>query len=132
MNAVYREFSPRVEIYSIDESFLDISDVRTADRVPLRRDLRATVRAWTGIPTCVGIGPTKTLTKLANHIAKKHARARTASATSPTRRPPSMALPDPGGELWGIGAASAAKLSGLGVESVADLPTSTRGRCARR
>jgi DNA polymerase V len=66
-NAVYRDFSPAVEIYSIDESFLDLSDVRDRDRVALARDLRATVRAWTGIPTCVGIGPTKTLAKLANH-----------------------------------------------------------------
>ena len=69
-NAVYRDFSPAVEIYSIDESFLDLSDVRDRDRVALARDLRSTVRAWTGIPTCVGIGPTKTLAKLANHIAK--------------------------------------------------------------
>ncbi|MGN8097944.1 Y-family DNA polymerase, partial [Methylobacterium sp. 22177] len=69
-NAVYRQFSPQVEIYSIDESFLNLSDVAPALRVELARDLRATVRAWTGIPTCVGIGPTKTLAKLANHIAK--------------------------------------------------------------
>jgi len=69
-NAVYRDFSPRVEICSIDESFLDLSDVHPDLRIELARDLRATVRAWTGIPTCVGIGPTKTLAKLANHIAK--------------------------------------------------------------
>ncbi|MET3415203.1 nucleotidyltransferase/DNA polymerase involved in DNA repair [Methylobacterium sp. 1030] len=69
-NAVYRQFSPEVEIYSIDESFLNLSDVAPGLRVELARDLRATVRAWTGIPTCVGIGPTKTLAKLANHIAK--------------------------------------------------------------
>ena len=69
-NAVYRQFSPQVEIYSIDESFLNLSDVAPGLRVELARDLRATVRAWTGIPTCVGIGPTKTLAKLANHVAK--------------------------------------------------------------
>ncbi len=56
VNAVYRDFSPRIEIYSIDESFLDISDVREKDRESLARDMRETVRAWTGIPTCVGIG----------------------------------------------------------------------------
>ena len=69
-NAVYRDFAKAVEIYSIDESFLDLSDVREHERLELARDLRATGRAWTGIPTCVGIGPTKTLAKLANHIAK--------------------------------------------------------------
>jgi len=63
-NAVYRQFSPQVEIYSIDESFLNLSDVAPGLREELARDLRATVRAWTGIPTCVGIGPTKTLAKL--------------------------------------------------------------------
>ena len=70
VNAVYRQFSPEIEVYSIDESFLDLSDVRPRERGELARDMRATVLRWTGIPTCVGIGPTKTLAKLANHIAK--------------------------------------------------------------
>jgi DNA polymerase V len=120
-NAVYRDFAPAVEIYSIDESFLDLSDVRDRDRVTLARDLRATVRAWTGIPTCVGIGPTKTLAKLANHIAK----------TIPDLNGV-CDLTDPAAydhwlcrisvaEVWGIGRASLAKLIGLGVDTVADL-----------
>jgi DNA polymerase V len=120
-NAVYRDFAPAVEIYSIDESFLDLSDVRDRDRVTLARDLRATVRAWTGIPTCVGIGPTKTLAKLANHIAK----------TIPDLDGV-CDLTDPAAydhwlcrisvaEVWGIGRASLAKLIGLGVDTVADL-----------
>ena len=67
---VYRNFVRDVEIYSVDESFLDLSDVREQDWLTLAQDLRATVRAWTGIPTCVGLGATKTLAKLANHIAK--------------------------------------------------------------
>ena len=71
LNDIYRDFSPRVEIYSIDESFIDLSDVRPDLRIVLARDMRAAVRKWTGLPTCVGIGPTKTLAKLANHIAKK-------------------------------------------------------------
>ena len=59
-NTVYRQFAPDVEIYSIAERFLDLSDVRARDRVALARDLRSTVRQWTGLPTCVGIGPTMT------------------------------------------------------------------------
>ncbi|GJD79904.1 DNA polymerase V subunit UmuC [Methylobacterium gregans] len=120
-NAVYRDFSPRVEIYSIDESFLDLSDVRADRRIELARDLRATVRAWTGIPTCVGIGPTKTLAKLANHIAK------TVPDLDGVRD-----LTDPVAydhwlcrisvaEVWGIGRASLAKVEALGVDTVADL-----------
>ena len=58
------------EVYSIDESFLDLTDVQPRLREEMARDLRATVLRWTGIPTCVAIGPTKTLAKLANHIAK--------------------------------------------------------------
>lgn len=83
-NEVYRQFSPRVEMYSIDESFLDLTDVAHRHRVELARDLRATVLRWTGIPTCVGIGPTKTLAKLANHLAKPTRRSE-AYATSATR-----------------------------------------------
>ena len=61
LNAIYRQWSPDVEVYSIDESFLDMTDVRPIDRVAFGRDLRFTVQQWTGIPTCVGIGPSKTL-----------------------------------------------------------------------
>ncbi|PZM34714.1 Y-family DNA polymerase, partial [Salmonella enterica] len=69
---IYRQWSPDVEVYSIDESFLDMTDIRPADRVTFGRDLRSTVQQWTGIPTCVGIGPSKTLAKFANHVAKKN------------------------------------------------------------
>ncbi len=70
LNAIYRDATPDVEVYSIDESFLDLTGFTRRDRITLALDVRATVRAWTGIPTCIGIGPTKTLAKLANHIAK--------------------------------------------------------------
>lgn len=72
LNAIYRQWSPDVEVYSIDESFLNMTDIRPADRQAFGRDLRSTVQRWTGIPTCVGIGPTKTLAKFANHVAKKN------------------------------------------------------------
>jgi DNA polymerase V len=120
-NAVYRQFSPQVEIYSIDESFLNLSDVAPALRVELARDLRATVRAWTGIPTCVGIGPTKTLAKLANHIAKSvPVLGGVCDLTDPAAYAHWLCRIDVG-EVWGIGRASLAKLRAMGVESVADL-----------
>ncbi len=97
VNAVYRDFSPRIEVYSIDESFLDISDVRAADRVTLARDMRETVRAWTGIPTCIGIGATKTLAKLANHVAKKQPRARRGLRPDRPGRLRPLDGPDPAG-----------------------------------
>lgn len=120
-NAIYRGFAPEVEIYSIDESFLDLSDVRAVDRVALARDLRATVLAWTGIPTCVGIGPTKTLAKLANHIAKSVPElAGVCDLTDPSAYDHWL-IRVSAAEVWGIGRASLAKLEAMGVESVADL-----------
>ena len=69
MMTLAAQYAPRQEIYSIDECFLDFDGVR-GDLVAIGRDLRATVLQWTGLPTSVGIGPTKTLAKLANHVAK--------------------------------------------------------------
>ena len=121
VNAVYRDFSPRIEIYSIDESFLDISDVRPTDRETLCRDMRETVRAWTGIPTCVGIGPTKTLAKLANHVAKKNPElGGVCDLTDPVQYDHWMVRVPPE-DIWGVGAASARRLEALGCESVADV-----------
>lgn len=69
--ATISDFSPRTEIYSIEETFVDMSGFggRMLDRAA---EMRATVRRNTGIPTCVGIGPTKTMAKFANFIAKKN------------------------------------------------------------
>lgn len=62
---------PTVENYSIDESFLNLGEFGNREVEPLARELRDRVKQWVGIPTCVGIAPTKTLAKVANFIAKK-------------------------------------------------------------
>ncbi len=72
VNEVLGRFSPEAEVYSVDETFLDFGGLPCRDLWAYAQDLRATVRRWTGIPTCVGIGPTKTLAKLANAVAKKN------------------------------------------------------------
>ena len=61
---------PTIENYSIDESFLNLGEFREREVEPLARELRERVHRWVGIPTCVGIAPTKTLAKAANFIAK--------------------------------------------------------------
>jgi DNA polymerase V len=67
---VLADFSPDLEIYSIDEAFLGLGGFE--DRLETHaRTLRATVLQWTGIPVSVGIAPTKTLAKAANRLAKK-------------------------------------------------------------
>ena len=66
------QFAPEVEIYSIDEAFLNLAGVPACQLAGLAQEIRRTVRQWTGIPVSVGIGPTKTLAKAANtSIAKK-------------------------------------------------------------
>ena len=120
-NAIYSGFSPRLEIYSIDESFLDMADVVAEQREALARDLRSTVLAWTGLPTCVGIGPTKTLAKLANHVAKKNPDlGGVCNLTDESVRRRWMAVIGLE-EVWGIGPASQAKLQAIGCRTVADV-----------
>src|SRR5436190_21801266 len=69
MMTVVGKYAPRQEVYSIDESFLDFDGVQS-DLTSLGCEMRGAVHQWIGLPTCVGFGPTKTLAKLGNHIAK--------------------------------------------------------------
>ena len=64
---------PRVEVYSIDEAFLDLSRLdKCQDINQLAMDIRQRIQQWIGISVCVGIGPSKTLAKLANYAAKQY------------------------------------------------------------
>lgn len=69
---ILRGYSPNVETYSIDESFLSLNglDNLWPTATDMGQSIRYRIRKWTGLPVCVGIGPSKTLAKLANHIAK--------------------------------------------------------------
>ena len=69
---ILKTFSPNVEIYSIDEAFLDLSFVEENKTEELAKEIRNRILKWTGIPTSVGVSSTKTLSKVANHIAKKN------------------------------------------------------------
>lgn len=66
-----KQFSPRIEIYSIDEAFLDLSSIKDKNLFEHGNKIRKTILKWTGIPTSIGIATTKTLSKAANHVAKK-------------------------------------------------------------
>ena len=63
-------FTPEIELYSIDEAFLNLAGFERRGLAEYARMIRATVRRHTGIPVSIGIGPTKTLAKIANHLAK--------------------------------------------------------------
>ena len=74
MVTILRGFAPAVEVYSIDESFLDLGSMRVSDIAAHGHAIRRRVGRWLGLPVCVGAGPTKTLAKMANHLAKKQPR----------------------------------------------------------
>ena len=66
-----KRFNSAIEIYSIDEAFLDLSNFSDDEVEIVGKEIRQTILKWTGIPTSIGIAKTKTLSKIANHIAKK-------------------------------------------------------------
>lgn len=113
---VLRESGLPVEVYSIDESFVDLSKIR--HRLQFAKDLRDRIRQWTGISNCIGIGPTKTLAKAANKLAKKRAGVVDLSDRSEREE----ALRDyPVGDLWGVGRKWETKLASMGIATAAQL-----------
>ncbi len=66
-----KRFNSDIEVYSIDEAFIDLSNFPDNEVKDVAQEIRSTVLQWTGIPTSIGIAQTKTLSKVANHIAKK-------------------------------------------------------------
>jgi DNA polymerase V len=121
VSAVLLSMVPTIENYSIDESFLNLGEFSEREVEPLARELRERVHRWVGIPTCVGIAPTKTLAKVANFIAKKRPQYRGVCDLRSSRVRAELLSTVPVNEVWGIGSASAAKLSRIGVQTAADL-----------
>jgi DNA polymerase V len=119
--SILEGFAPSIEIYSIDESFLDLMGVCEQDPIAYGQIIRKAVFRATGIPVCVGMGTTKTLAKLANYGAKKWKHTNgVLDLSDPIRREKFMKLV-PVGEVWGIGSRTTAKLNQLGIKTVWDL-----------
>jgi len=126
------------EVYSIDECFVDLAGVG-GDLTARGHRMREQLLQWVGIPSCVGIGPTKTLAKLANHIAKTAtyqpgrypAQVCNLSALSPAALQAVLAATRVG-EVWGVGRRLGAQLEACGIRSALDLaqldPTTVRRR----
>ncbi|ROM44116.1 DNA polymerase V subunit UmuC [Pseudomonas protegens] len=111
---------PVVEVYSIDEAFADLTGINSLDQ--FGRQIRAQVLRCTGIPVGVGIAPTKTLAKLANHTAKR-LQAHTGGVvdiTDQVKRDWVLRNTDVA-EVWGIGRRMKAHLDGMGIKSAMDL-----------
>lgn len=112
-------FSPVIENYSVDETFVDLDGFN--DPVRQSTEMRMAVREVTGIPTCVGLAPTKTLAKLANFAAKKNpVFGGVCDFMDEQVRTWCMDRIDVG-EVWGVGSKTEAKLKAIGIETVAKL-----------
>lgn len=107
---VLEQFAPEIEIYSIDEAFLSIA---TDDPLALAQEIRQRVLRWTGIPVSVGIAPTKTLAKVANHIAKKD---ESQNGVYLLEEPLDQTLNSfPLDDIWGIGRNLSKRLKAHGI-----------------
>ncbi|WP_320734190.1 Y-family DNA polymerase [Enterobacter kobei] len=116
------EMSPRVEIYSIDEAFCDLTGVRNCRVLEeFGHELKDAVRRNTGLAVGVGIAQTKTLAKLANHAAKTwKATGGVVDLSNVDRQRKLMALL-PVDEVWGVGRRISKKLEAMGIKTVLDL-----------
>ena len=118
---IIAQYSPIQEVYSIDESFIDLEGL-PFDLVNHMQSLRRQVRRWTGVPVCVGMGSTKVLAKLANRIAKKYSKFNGVFDIDalPYDRYRRLLRSVEVGDLWGIGRQSAKKLSRININSSYD------------
>jgi DNA polymerase V len=121
-------FAPNMEVYSIDEAFLDLSGVCQQDPIAYGHLIRKSVVRATGIPVCVGMGPTKTLAKLANFAAKKWCKTGGVLDLSDSVRREKLMRLVPVAEVWGIGSRTTLKLKQLGINSVWDLAAQSSQR----
>ena len=119
--AILADMAVRIERYSIDENFADITGI-PGDPAELGRAMKARIYEWQRIPACVGIANTKTLAKLANHLAKEwpvFGGVINWLDLAPHRREKAMSI-TPLTEVWGIGRRMGEALQNLGIHTVLD------------
>lgn len=126
-------FSPLQDVYSIDECFLDLTGSQPSP-LACARAIRAEVKRRIGLPVCVGLGPTKTLAKLANHIAKKGPQYGGVFSWDgrPEAEIAALLTEIPVREVWGVGSCLTARLNSLGIRTVRDLQQSHPGGLRRQ
>ena len=123
---------PRVEIYSIDECFGDIEGIENP--TPLAHRIRNRVLQGLGLPTCIGIAPTKTLAKLANRIAKTYPARQGVfnwCELSQARQTKALSM-TPVSDIWGVGKATSEALASMGIDSALALRDMDTGLVRKR
>ncbi|TFE67630.1 Y-family DNA polymerase [Methylacidiphilum caldifontis] len=116
---VLEESAPFVEIYSIDEAWIDLSNCPSPE--DFARKLREKIGRWTGIPVTLGIGPTKTLAKSASKIAKKNSSLKGVNLLFDEEETAKVLSSLEIEDVWGIGKKLATKLKDLGIHKAIDL-----------
>lgn len=128
------QHSPDQEVYSIDESFLDLTGMpKSSDSDSLTeyaQTIRGTIKQCVGIPVCIGIATSKTLAKLANHVAKKQKQYHSVCDFNAltARVLDNLLAKIEVGEVWGVGRRSTERLQQMGIDSVLELKYSAAGR----
>jgi len=114
--SIVGEYAPVQEVYSIDESFLDLSGLMVNLNTHMQA-LKNQVKSWTGVPVCIGIGHTKVRAKLANRIAKIYPRFNGVFDIDvlPDNRFEKLLASVDVGDIWGVGSKSALKLNRVGI-----------------
>ncbi|WP_372997266.1 translesion error-prone DNA polymerase V subunit UmuC [Marinobacter sp.] len=117
-----QELAPEVMPYSIDEAFMDLTGINAAvDLEEFGRTIKETVALYTGLPICVGIAPTPTLAKLANHGAKKYPGTRGVVDLTNRERQRKLLNLTPVEDIWGIGRKLSARLNSAGIRTGLEL-----------
>jgi len=125
--------APAHEVYSIDECFLDLDRLGVPDLTDWCRHLREQTLQWTGIPVSVGVGPTKTLSKLANRLAKKS--AKTGGVLDLVHHPhwiDAALRKTPVGDVWGVGRRWTVMLEERGIHTAYDFANAPDGWVRQR
>jgi len=117
------QFSPEIDVYSIDESFINLSGFEHKNLINYSREIKDKIEQWTGIPVAVGLGSNKVLAKLANHIAKKH-KGDGVFQLDKLENETALMKQLPLDEIWGIGRSSVEKFKVYGIETVWDFYSS--------
>ncbi|MEG2061048.1 MAG: Y-family DNA polymerase [Alistipes sp.] len=115
-----RTFVPAIEIYSIDEAFLDLSGMEGEELDALAKRISRTCHRNTGIPVSVGIAPTKTLAKIASHLCKTHPKLLGGCYMHRPCDIEKVLRKTEIGEVWGIGRKFTAKLALYGIHTAYD------------
>ena len=131
VRAVLRESAPQIEVYSIDEAFLDLRGLEHSNFDSFAKELSSRCRRLTGIPLSVGVAPTKTLAKIAAELCKHYPKLRGGCYMHRDEDIEKVLRKTPIGKVWGIGRRSAPRLELMGVRTAWDF-RELNEECVRR